>query len=124
MKYKIIEEWFEKDSRTGGFARYAEVKAELGGKSTIIKLTVDPWASKTVWFNMLSVVAIVITELSASPEFKELIGAQIYLVMIAGAVVNGMLRQYTVKPLTTNPQPQLNPVDEALRKEAEENGLT
>ena len=82
-----------------------------------------PIESKVLWFNILSVIAIIITELSASPEFRELIGGKVYLIMIAGAVVNGMLRQYTVKPLTTNHQPLNNPIDEALRKEAEDNGL-
>ncbi len=49
-KYKILEEWFEVDSSTGLFVRYAEINPEHGGKSKIIKLTVD----NGIPFNTLS----------------------------------------------------------------------
>lgn len=41
VKYKILNEWFEKDPKTGSFVRFAEVNPNDGGKSTVIKLTVD-----------------------------------------------------------------------------------
>ena len=80
--------------------------------------------SKNIWFNVLSIMAIVVAELSASSEIKELLGTNAFMLMIAGAIINMLIRFYTVKPITIGePPPKLNPADEALRKEAENNGL-
>ncbi|MCK5538507.1 MAG: hypothetical protein KAI79_16895 [Bacteroidales bacterium] len=90
--------------------------------------TKKPIESKVLWFNFLSILAIVITEMLATPEIKEALGSYAMYIMVAGAFVNGALRKYTTKPLepilTQNKNaPQLDIIDEALRKEAEEEGL-
>ncbi len=51
--------------------------------------------SKTIWFNFLSIVAIMITELSASKEFMDSISGYTIWVMIIGAMVNFGLRIVT-----------------------------
>ena len=41
QKYKILNEYFEKDTKTGQFIRYAEVNRQEGGQSTVLVLKVD-----------------------------------------------------------------------------------
>ena len=41
MRYKVLAEWFEEDPDTGLFIRYADINPVEGGKSIIIKLSVD-----------------------------------------------------------------------------------
>ena len=41
QKFKVLEEWYEKDTRTGQFIHCVEVNPIEGGKSEIIRLTVD-----------------------------------------------------------------------------------
>ena len=80
--------------------------------------------SKNIWFNVLSICAIALAELQASTELKEVLGANAFWLMIAGATVNMLIRFYTDKPIAViKPKSDLNPVDEALREEAENNGL-
>ena len=76
--------------------------------------------SKTLWFNLLSVVAIVITQVSSSIEMKELLGGYGYLLMIAGATVNGILRLFTDKPLEIQRKKnvrKMNPLERELKKD-------
>ena len=41
QKFKVLEEWYEKDTRTGQFVHYVEVNPQEGGASTTLKLKVD-----------------------------------------------------------------------------------
>ena len=84
--------------------------------------TKTPIQSKVLWFNTLAVLAIVIAEVLASTELKEVLGNYAYVLMIAGATINAILRPYTTKPLGDG-EPKLSAVDKALREEAEEQGL-
>ena len=79
----------------------------------------NPLKSKTLWFNTLSIIAIAIASLQGSPEFKEAIGGYIYWLMAIGAIINAILRFYTIEPITSQKK-QLNPLDAALRQDAEE----
>ncbi len=79
--------------------------------------TKSPIHSKVLWFNILSVAAIVVTEVIATPEIKELLGGKVYILMIIGALINAGLRVVTTTPLSTSapaPKKKLNPVDQAL----------
>ena len=78
--------------------------------------TKRPIYSRTLWFNLLSVVAIVHAEILANPELKEFIGGYTGALMITGAVINAILRFRTTMPISTKPPP-LNPVDKALRQD-------
>ena len=78
--------------------------------------TKKPIQSRVLWFNVLSVVAIVLTEMLAKPELREMFGGYVGIIMIAGAIVNSMLRLDTSKPISTKP-PELNPVDNALKQD-------
>jgi len=85
----------------------------------------SPVKSRTLWFNVLSIGAIAVAELQASVELKEALGANALWLMIAGAVVNMVIRFYTVEPIIkqTNPPPDMNAIDKALREEAEKDGM-
>ena len=61
-----------------------------------------PINSKVLWFNILSVVAIVVTALMGSEEFKQVAGDNAYMLVVANATINGVLRQFTTEPLTTS----------------------
>ena len=74
-----------------------------------------PVQSRVLWFNILSVLAVALTEILAKPELREVLGGYVGVLMIAGAVVNAMLRLDTSKAIETHPKPKLNPLDQALR---------
>ena len=57
--------------------------------------------SKTLWFNGLSIMAILVTDILASPEMKTLLGSYAPYMMVVGAFINAVLRQYTTVPLRT-----------------------
>ncbi len=78
-----------------------------------------PIQSRTLWFNILSVLAIALTEILASPELREMLGGYTGILMVAGAVVNAMLRLDTSKAIKMKPKPKpkLNPVDQAIEDE-------
>lgn len=80
--------------------------------------------SKTLWFNVLSIIGVVLTDVLASPEFRAEYGGEVIWIMIAGALANVLLRFGTKEPIVIRPQPKpLNPVDQALADEAEEHGM-
>ena len=84
-----------------------------------------PSESKVLWFNIPSITALALTALMASPEFLNQIGPKGYIaMMIVGALVNAILRFSTEKKIALDKPPtDLNPVDEELRKEIEDQGL-
>lgn len=84
-----------------------------------------PKDSKVLKFNIGSILILAIAALSADPVFLEAVGYKGYIaLMIAGAVVNAILRQYTVKPLATSKEgKELNALEQALLDEADENGM-
>lgn len=74
--------------------------------------------SKNLWFNGLSVLALVIADLMANDAVREALGGKIFLLMIAGSVVNMVIRFYTVKPIKiSKPKKQLTPLEDALKKD-------
>ncbi len=84
-----------------------------------------PIQSKSLWFNTLSIMAMVGGALLADQQFREIIGTNAIYVIIAVNIINMIIRSYTIKPISMDPDPSpdLNPVDEALRKESEEYGI-
>jgi len=56
--------------------------------------------SKSIWFNVLSIVAMSITALLVDPTFKEEYGGSTLMLVVAVNVINMILRFYTVKPLS------------------------
>ena len=77
-------------------------------------------------FGAVAVLA-VITELSASPEFKEALGGYATVIIFGMSVLGMWLRKYTTKPLEPmfkkESKKPLNPLDEAFKKDAEEYDL-
>ena len=61
--------------------------------------TKTPIQSKNLWFNGLSVLALVITDLMANDAVRDMLGAKIFYLMIAGSVVNMGIRFFTEKPI-------------------------
>lgn len=61
--------------------------------------TKSPLKSKTLWFNAISVLALVIADLTANQEIRDLLGGKVYLLMIVGSMVNMWLRFHTVEPV-------------------------
>ncbi len=59
--------------------------------------------SKTLWFNILSIIAILIAHIQSTPELKELVGNYGYLLMLGGALVNAILRTVTTKAIKSDP---------------------
>ena len=81
--------------------------------------------SKVYKFNIASIVTLALAALFADPQFLDAIGTKGYIyLMIAGAIINAVLREYTEKPLApilTPKQPRvLDPLEEAFRKDAED----
>ncbi len=66
-------------------------------------MTKKPIQSRTLWFNVLSIVAIVVTEVLSNTELKELLGGYTGTIMILGAVINAMLRLDTSKAISSEP---------------------
>ncbi len=77
-----------------------------------------PITSKTLWFNILTIVAMVGASLLADETFREIVGSHAIFLIVAINVVNVWLRTQTTKPLG-NPEvvedKKLNPVDQALK---------
>ena len=65
-----------------------------------------------------------ITELTASPEFKDSLGTYATLIIFGMSMLGMWLRKYTTKPLEPifkrKEPPPLSPLDEAFRKDAQE----
>ena len=81
--------------------------------------------SKVYKFNVSSIITLALAALFADPEFLNAIGAKGYIaLMIVGALVNAVLREYTEKklaPILVPKEPKvLDPLEEAFRKDAEE----
>lgn len=78
-------------------------------------MTKHPIQSKVLWFNTLSIIALVIADISSNNEFRSFIGNYYYVLMVGGALVNAVLRFYTYVPVSTKPNKQnpLEKIDEA-----------
>lgn len=90
--------------------------------------TVKQYKSETVIFFVATGLVGLIAELSASEEFRASLGSNATWIIMAMSVVGYLLRRFTTKPLETvvMPRPKPKPLDildEAQRKDAEENGL-
>ena len=60
------------------------------------------WGSKTIWFNILTLVVAVLMAVSESPILAEYPQATEVLLMVVG-VINLILRSVTSRALTTRP---------------------
>ena len=67
-----------------------------------------PIQSRTLWFNVLSIVAVIVTEVLSNTELKELLGGYTGTIMILGAVINAMLRLDTSKAISSEPASENN----------------
>lgn len=87
--------------------------------------TVAPQKSETILTFLAIALLAVITELTATPGFKESLGSYATIIVFGMSMLGVWLRKYTTKPLgkIKEPKKQLNPLEKALRDEAEENGL-
>lgn len=84
--------------------------------------TKKPVQSKSIWFNTLSIIALVGGALLADESFRELVGAYSVYLIIAVNVINMIIRGYTDKPLARETKPKdkkLNPLEQALADESE-----
>ena len=61
--------------------------------------TKKPVESKSLWFNVLSIISIASASLLADESFREIIGGYAVYLIIFVNVVNMIIRMYTVKPL-------------------------
>ena len=85
--------------------------------------TKKPIESKSLWFNVLTIISLVGASLLADESFREIVGGYAIYFIIAVNIINMVIRVYTVKPLEIHkhkPPPILDPLEEALRKDAEE----
>ncbi len=72
--------------------------------------------SKSIWFNVLSIMSVMGASLLADENFRELIDGYAMYLIIGMNVVNIGLRKYTTKPIhVKKPLPKLNPIEQALR---------
>ena len=86
--------------------------------------TKRPIESKSIWFNGLSIVSLVGASLLADDSFRELVGNSAIYLIIGVNVINMVIRGYTTKPLSRKKEPEiLDPLEEAFRRDAEENDL-
>ena len=90
--------------------------------------TVKAQNSETMLTFLALAVLAGITELTASPEFKESLGTYATLIIFGMSILAMWLRKYTTKPLEpifkkSKPPPKLNPLEQALKDDAEENDL-
>ena len=75
--------------------------------------------SKVYRFNVGSILALAVTALMADKEFLEAVGVYGYIgLMIAGALVNAGIREFTVVPLAPIKE-KLNPLEQALKDDDE-----
>ncbi len=73
-----------------------------------------PVQSRVLWFNVLSVIAIVLTEILANTEMREFLGGYVAVFMIAGSLANAILRLDTSKAIRREPK-ELDPVEQAIQ---------
>ena len=83
------------------------------------KRPLDSW---TLRFNVLSIVGIVIAEILAKEELREFLGGYVGVIMIAGTVVNVLLRFGTTMPIETKrkeppDKTERNPLEKELEKD-------
>jgi len=71
----------------------------------------SPLQSKVLWFNTLSIIALAIADISSNNEIRNFIGNYYYLLMIVGALINAVLRFYTVKPVSIKKPKDKNPLN-------------
>lgn len=83
------------------------------------------YKSDTLWFNALVIVSSIGTGLLADETFRVMVGDNIGWIGTVLGIIGVILRLTTTKPIEiTKDNPQgLNPVDNALRKEAEDHDL-
>ena len=78
--------------------------------------------SKTVWFNGLSILALIITDLAANDAVRDMLGAKIFYLMIAGSAVNMAIRFFTTKPIKVSlPTKKPNRLDVLDENQADDN---
>ena len=89
------------------------------------------YKSKSYIFNIASILGLAITALLADPKFLAEIDSRLYIaLMVGGAFINQIIREFTYVPLdgrgpkpeVTN-KPKLNPIDAALKEEADDMGM-
>ena len=83
-------------------------------------MTKKPIESKTLWFNILTIVAMVGGSLLADESFRDLIGTNAIFVIVGINIVNMWLRANTTKPLSNikvTKDKKLNPLEQALKDE-------
>ena len=66
--------------------------------------TKKPIESRILWFNVLSIAAIIITEILAKPEMVAVLGGYTSILMVSGAVINAILRLDTSTAIKTKPK--------------------
>ena len=79
-----------------------------------------PLDSKTLWFNILTIIAIVMAELQASEELKRHLGDNAYWLVITAAIINMIIRFYTSKPIRKSDEIKKQ-VDTFIQKEETKN---
>ena len=94
--------------------------------------TKKPIQSKSLWFNVLTIVAMVGASLLADDNFRDLVGSNAMFLIIVVNVINMWIRFNTVSPISTKPTTEvsdktgsdaINKLDEAIKKEDEERGM-
>ena len=77
--------------------------------------------SKSVWFNGLSILALVVTDMMANDAIREMIGAKIFYLMITGSIINMIIRFYTVKPVVIKRSKPPSRLDVLEENQADDN---
>jgi len=80
--------------------------------------TKKPTQSKSLWYILLSALAVVITALMADEAFKEILGSYVVVLYVLDKLIQAYLRIITEKPISVGQQKR-NAVEEALAKEDE-----
>ncbi len=86
-------------------------------------VTKKPIGSKSIWFNTLSILSMILGSLLADESFRDLIGKHAIYIIIGLNIVNMVIRNYTIKPLEfgkDNNEKKLNPIDQALKNDDDE----
>ena len=74
-----------------------------------------PIKSKTLWFNILTIVAMVGASLLADDGFRDIIGNHAIFLIVGVNAVNVWLRTQTIRPLGNPEVEKLNPLEQALK---------
>ena len=90
--------------------------------------TIKPRNSETLWYTLLSAIGMVTTALLVDDQFKETVGVIGFVVLIViDKFITAKLRFGTTKPLEPvfkkKTPPPLTPLEEAFKRDAEENDL-